>query len=65
MAAPPIATASKKYQATAISDSHQEFQNIHRKRSVLKSLFNKVSGFQSAVLSKKRLRHRRFPGKLL
>ena len=41
------------------------FQNIHRKRSVLKSLFNKVSGLQPAALSKKRLRHRRFPVKLL
>ena len=47
------------------TDSHQLFQNIHRKRSVLKSLFNKVSGLQPAALSKKRLRHRRFPVNLL
>ena len=29
------------------------FQNIHRERSVPKSLLNKVSGLQSAALSKK------------
>ena len=46
------------------SNSHQVFQNIHRRRSVLKSLFNKVSGLQPAALSK-RLPHRRFPVKLL
>ena len=39
--------------------------NIHRKRPVLKSLFNKVSGLQPAALSNKRPRHRRFPVKLL
>ena len=47
------------------SNSHQVFQNIHRKRSVLKSLFNKVSGLQPAALSKKRLQHRHFPVNLL
>ena len=41
------------------------FRNRHRKRPVLKSLFNKVSGLQPAALSKKRLRHRFFPVKLL
>ena len=41
------------------------FQNILRKRSLLKSLFNKFSGLQRADLSKKRLRHRHFPVKLL
>ena len=29
------------------------FPNMHRKRPVLKSLFNKVSGLQPAALSKK------------
>ena len=47
------------------TNSHQLFQNIHRKRSVLKSLFNKVSGLQPAALSTKRLWHRRFAVKLL
>ena len=41
------------------------FRNLHRKRPVLKSLFNKFSGLQHAALSKKRLRHRCFPVKLL
>ena len=41
------------------------FPNMHRKRPVLKSLFNKVSGLQPAALSKKRTRHRCFPVKLL
>ena len=36
-----------------------------QKRPVLKSLFNKVSGLQSATLSKKRLRHMCFSVKLL
>ena len=38
---------------------------MHRKRYVVKSLFNKVSGLQPAVLSKKRLRNRFFHTKLL
>ena len=32
------------------SNSHQVLRNIHRKRSVLKSLFNKVSGLQVFIL---------------
>ena len=32
------------------SNSHQVLRNIHRKRSVLKSLFNKVSGLQVLIL---------------
>ena len=36
------------------SNSHQKVsQNIHTKKPVLKSLFNKVSGLQSAALSKR------------
>ena len=37
------------------SNSHEVFRNIHRKKPLLKSLFNKVSGLQPAALSKKRL----------
>ena len=38
------------------SNSHEKvFGNIHRKRPVLKSHFNKVSGLQPPALSKKRL----------
>ena len=48
-----------------LSNSHQMFQNIHRTRSLLKFLFNKVSGLQPTALSKKRIRHRRFPVKSL
>ena len=49
-----------------ITNSSQEvFWNIHNKRPVLKSHFNKVLGLQSAALSKKRPRHRCFPVKLL
>ena len=48
------------------SNSHQKvFRNIHRKRPVLKSLFNKVSILQPATLFIKRLRHGCFPVKLL
>ena len=32
------------------SNSHQVLRNIHRKRSVLKSLFKKVSGLQVFIL---------------
>ena len=32
------------------SNLHQVFRNIHRKRPVLKSLFNKVSGLQVFIL---------------
>ena len=42
------------------SDSSQVFQNIHRKRSVLKFIFNKVSGIQPAAFTIKRVRHKRF-----
>ena len=48
------------------TNSYQKvFPNIHRKRLALKSHFNKVSGLQPAALSKKKLRHRCFPVKLL
>ena len=47
------------------SNSHQMLQIIHRKRSALNSFSNKVSDLQPAALSKKRIRHRRFPVKLL
>ena len=48
------------------NNSHEKvFRNIHRKRPVLKSLFNKVSGLQPAALSKSRLRGRYFPVKVL
>ena len=35
------------------TNSHQVFRDRHRKRPVLKSLFNKVSGLQAAALSKR------------
>ena len=38
---------------------------MHRKKLVLKSLSNKVSGLQLVALSKKRLSHMCFPVKLL
>ena len=39
------------------TNSHQKvFQNIYRKRPVLKFLLNEVSGLQLAALSKKSLR---------
>ena len=41
------------------------FRDIHRKIPVLKSFINKISGLQPAALSKKRLRNRCFPVKLL
>ena len=68
MAAPTITTLSKISTSNnkISSNSNQKFfQNIHRKIPVLKSSFNKVSGLQPAALSKKRLRHRCFPVKLL
>ena len=56
----------KKIISTNNSNSHEKvFRNKYRKRPVLKSLFNKVSGLQPAALSKKRLHHRCFPVKLL
>ena len=36
-------------------------RNIHRKTSVLESLFNKFIGLQACNFTKKRLQHRRFP----
>ena len=39
----------------------EKFRNIHRKTSVLESLFNKVTGLQACNFTKKRLQHRRFP----
>ena len=63
----PTTTASKKYQPTTknINTSQQKvFRNIHSKRSVLNSLFNKISGLQPTALLKKKLRHRCFPLKL-
>ena len=36
-------------------------RNIHRKTSVLESLFNKFIGLQVCNFAKKRLQHRRFP----
>ena len=47
------------------SNSHQVFQNIYKKKSVLKSLLIKNSGLQPAALSKKRLQYRCFLVKLL
>ena len=42
------------------------FQNMHRKRLLLKSLSNKVSSLQPVALSKKRhISHMCFPVKLL
>ena len=39
-----------------LTNSHQKvFRNMHRKRPVLNSLFNKVSGLQPAAFSIKRL----------
>ena len=69
MAVPPTTTASKKIISTnnnkISSNSHEKvFRNIYRKRPVLKSLFNKVSGLQPAALLKKRLQHKCFPVKL-
>ena len=43
--------------------SKQVFRNIHRKTSVLKSLFNKVAGHQNCNFIKKRLQQRCFPVK--
>ena len=39
----------------------QKFPNIHRKTSVLESLFNKVAGLQACNFIKKRYQHRCFP----
>ena len=39
----------------------EKLRNIHRKTSVLESLFNKVTGLQACNFTKKRLQHRRFP----
>ena len=36
-------------------------RNIHRKISVLESLFNKFIGLQALNFTKKRFKHRRFP----
>ena len=37
------------------------FRNIHRKTTVLDSLFNKIAGLQACNFSKKSLQHRCFP----
>ena len=39
----------------------KKFRNIHRKTSVLKSLFNKVASLQACNFIKTRLQHRCFP----
>ena len=39
----------------------QKFSNIHRKTSVLESLFHEVAGFQAFTFIEKRLQHRCFP----
>ena len=39
----------------------QKFRNIHWKRSVLESLFNKVTGLQTCNFIRKTLQHRCFP----
>ena len=57
-----ISTNSNKISSNS---PEKVFRNIHKKCPVLKSLFNKVSGLQPATLSKKRLRHRFCPIKLL
>ena len=38
-----------------------KFQNIHRKKPVLESIFNKVAGLKSCNVIEKRLQHRCFP----
>ena len=62
--APSTTTAANNNKIS--SSSHQKiFLNMHRKRSMLKSLFTKISGLQPGALSKKRLQHISFPVKLL
>ena len=39
----------------------QKFRNIYRKTSVLESLFNRLAGFKTRNISKKRLQHSCFP----
>ena len=56
----------QQHQKISANKQQQKYvSNIHRKRSVLQCLFNKVSGLQPTALSKKRLRYWRFPVKLL
>ena len=58
LAAPTRTAASKKYQPTTTKYQPIQstvFRSIHRKRPVLKSIFDKVSGLHPAALSKKRL----------
>ena len=43
------------------SKCSSKFPDIHKKISVLKSLFNTVRGLRPATLIKERPRHRRFP----
>ena len=40
---------------------NKNFHNIHKKTSVLESLFNKFIGLQACSFTKKWLQHRRFP----
>ena len=38
-----------------------KFCNVHRKMSLLKSLFNKIPGLKACSFIKKRIQHRCFP----
>ena len=49
------------YQKQSLADVFQNMCNIHRKRPVLKSLFDNVAGPQVYNFVKKRLRYRCFP----
>ena len=70
MAATPTTTASKSYQPTTTTKyqptTSEDVSKYTRKKTCAEVffLFNKVSGLQSAALSKKRLRRRCFLVKL-
>ena len=67
MAAPTTRTVSKNInqQQQNIKQFTSGVSKYTQEKSALKSLFNTVSGLQPAALSKKRLQHRGFLGKLL
>ena len=52
---------SSRFQKSFKIDVLKKFCNIHRKKSVLESLFNKVACHQACNFIKKRLKHRCFP----
>ena len=49
------------FTCTLYKNCSEEFHKIHKKTSLLKFLFNKVAGMQSAVILTKKLGDRCFP----